>query len=127
MPGTWISVMTVLGHILIGAVFVRGGIMHFLSFAETAQGVAARGVPLPRCVLAIGSVFQIIFGALLIVGMAVTISACALLVFTVIASWMLLNFWDKKGAEREAAKTNMESNVAIVGGLLLVAVQAWPT
>lgn len=125
MQNTGESLLIVIGHILIGAIFVRGGIMHFLGFSETAKGVAGRGIPFPRFVLAFGSVFQIIFGALLIAGIAVTISASLLLAFTVAASWMMLNFWDKEGAEREAAKTNIESNVAIVGGLLITAVQAW--
>ena len=124
MHNTLASILAVCGHFLMGAVFVRGGIMHFLSFASTTKEVSDRGVPFPSLVMSFGSVFQIIFGAFLAVGVAVSVSAILLLAFTIVASFMLLNFWDKQGPSRDAAKTNFESNVAIAGGLLLTAVQA---
>jgi putative oxidoreductase len=37
---------------------------------------------------------------------------------------MMCNFWDMKGAEREAMKNVWLSNLAIIGGLLIAASQA---
>ena len=39
--------------------------------------------------------------------------------FTIVASIMLLNFWDVEGPAREAVMNGFLSNVAIIGGLLL--------
>ncbi len=119
------SFLVVIGRVLLGVIFVRGGIMHFLSLTDVAKEIAQRGIPAPKFVLIFGSVFQIVFGAMLMLSLNVTLSALCLLIFTIAASWMLLNFWDKEGSAKETAKTNFESNVAIAGGLLVAASTAW--
>lgn len=120
------SLLLLIGHLLLGVIFVRGGIMHFLSLSDVAKEIAQRGIPAPKTVLIVGSAFQIIFGAMMMMSFDVLLSAMCLLVFTIAASWMMLNFWDKDGSAKETAKTNFESNVAIVGGLLVAAGQSWP-
>lgn len=37
---------------------------------------------------------------------------------------MLLNFWDMEGPAREAARNVWQSNLAIIGGLLIAAAHA---
>ncbi len=80
-------------------------------------------MPLPRFVLAAGTAFQIAAGTLLILGICVVPAALGLIVFTVAATVMMLNFWDMEGGTRGWAINNWLSNVGIVGGLLLVAAQ----
>jgi putative oxidoreductase len=84
----------------------------------------ARGVPAARPVLIVGSVFQIAAGLLLALGVYVMWAALGLVAFTVIASIMLLNFWDLEGAARESAWNGFQANMAIIGGLLIAAAQA---
>jgi len=86
--------------------------------------IAARGVPAPRLVLLVGSAFQFVAGLLLILGLFVVPAALALVLFTLTASVMLVNFWDMEGPARDAAINVWLSNLAIVGGLLISAAHA---
>jgi putative oxidoreductase len=85
--------------------------------------MVARGVPFPHLTLYAGSIFQAICGACLMLGVAIAPAALGLVVFTIAASVMLANFWDKEGEAREMMKSVCLSNAAIVGGLLLAAAQ----
>jgi putative oxidoreductase len=76
-------------------------------------------------VLYAGSVFQIATGALLMLGLFVTWAAIGLIVFTLAASIILLNFWDmEKGQARTSTINVWLSNIAIIGGLLIAAARA---
>lgn len=115
------EVLWPLGRLLLGGLFVYGGIQHFFIIGGLSQAIAARGVPFPKSVLIIGSAFQTVAGALLIVGVAVPYAAIGLVIFTLAASVMLLNFWSMEGPARQAAAQNWELNAAIIGGLLVAA------
>jgi putative oxidoreductase len=110
-----------LGRLLLGGLFMYGGIRHFFIFGGMSQAIAARGVPFPKFVLLIGSVFQTVAGALLIVGVAVPYAAMGLVIFTIAASVMLLNFWSMEEPARQAAVSHWATNLAIIGGLLVTA------
>lgn len=118
------QVLLILGRLLLGGLFVYGGVHHMFAIPAITQAMAARGVPAPRLVLLVGSAFQFVAGLLLILGLYVAPAALALVLFTLAASIMLLNFWDLEGPAREAAKNVWLSNLAIIGGLLIAAAQA---
>ena len=44
-----------------------------------------------------------------------------LVIFTIAASVMLLNFWSLEGAAREGALNGWLSNLGVIGGLLIAA------
>ena len=111
----------VLGRFVLGAFFAYGGVTHFLALDPITQAMAGRGVPQPRLVLIAGSLFQIVFGLLLAFGIAVPVSAIALIAFTVVASLMLVDFWNKQEPARMALRNVFLSNLAIIGGLLIAA------
>jgi putative oxidoreductase len=117
-------VAVALGRVLIGVVFVLGGIPHFYALDPLTKALQARGLPAARLCLIVGSVFQIIAGALLIFGQFVQIAALGLVVFTIVSSVLLVNFWDLTGDARHAMKNAFMANVAIVGGLLIAAATA---
>jgi len=110
-----------LGRLLLGGLFIVAGIRHFFVFGGVAQVIAGRGVPLPRLVLFFGSVFELLAGSLLVLGIFVAYAASGLAIFTLAASFMLLNFWSLEGSAREAAVNTWLSNIAIIGGLLIAA------
>lgn len=113
--------MSLAGRILLGGLFIVGGIRHFFIVPVLAQAIAARGVPAPKLVLLSGSVFQVVAGLLFVFGAFLPWAAFGLIVFTIMASIMLLDFWSMEGEARENTKTAWLSNLAIVGGLLITA------
>ena len=114
-----IEALWLLGRLCIGALFVAGALHHCVAFAQVAQQVAARGVPMPRLVLAIGSLWQATAGVLLVLNIQVVYAALALVAFTLVASLMLLDFWNMQGAERTGMLTSWRLNIAVIGGLLI--------
>jgi putative oxidoreductase len=87
------------------------------------QVIAARGVPFPRVVLLAGSAFQFVAGLLVILGLFLPIAALGLVLFTLVASVLLLNFWDMEGQPRQNTINVWLSNMAIIGGLTITAAQ----
>jgi putative oxidoreductase len=121
MHGSPQETLWLLGRLLLGGLFVVAGIRHFFVFGGVQQAIAARGVPFAGLVLVAGSGFELLAGTLLMAGVAVVYAALGLALFTAAASVMLLNFWGMEGAAREAAINAWQSNLAVVGGLLVAA------
>jgi putative oxidoreductase len=126
MDPTFANVLVMLGQLLLGALYVWAGLNHFGPAADKIVPVlASRGVPMPREALYVASVFELLCGACLMLGIAVAPAALALALFTVVASLVMVNFWDQPAGEmREALKGVFASNAAIVGGLLIAAAGA---
>ena len=117
-------VLLVVGRLLLGGLFVYAGIRHLFLIPVLTQVIAARGVPFPRLVLLAGSSFQFVGGVLLMGGLWVPAAAFGLVVFTIVASFLLLNFWDMEDPARQNTINVWLSNMAIIGGLLVTASQA---
>lgn len=109
------------GRILLGGMFVVAGLRHLMIVPVLTMAVEARGVPFPRAVLLAGTGFQIAAGVALVLGFLVTWAALGLVLFTIAASLMLVNFWDKEGEERIALANAFQTNIGLIGGLLLAA------
>ncbi|MBY5837595.1 DoxX family protein [Rhizobium leguminosarum] len=117
-------VILCLGRLLLGGLYVAGGIHHFFVIVPLTDAIEARGVPFAKGVLLLGSMFQIVAGLLLMLGLFVTAAAFGLIVFTLAATVMLLNFWDMQGTARDSAINSWKTNLAIIGGLLIAAAGA---
>jgi putative oxidoreductase len=117
------DLVVLVGRILLGGVFVVAGLRHLMIVPMLTIAVAARAVPFPRTVLLAGTGFQIVAGLALVLGFCVTWAALGLILFTVVASVLLVNFWDKEGEERIALTNAFQTNIGLIGGLMLAATQ----
>jgi putative oxidoreductase len=117
--------LLILGRILLGGLFVFGGIKHFFMIPLLTDIMRQRGVPFPKLTLIAGSTFQTVVGALFMVGLFTVHAAFGLILFTIIATIMFLNFWDMPAGEpRVGAENNFAVNVGLIGGLLIAAAHA---
>ena len=113
------DVATGLGYLLLGGLFVWGGLDHFLRFGTVKAMLVERGWPAPGVLLAIASVFQIVAGLGLILGILRPLAALGLACFTIAATLLLLDFWRFEGPQREGMRSGFIVNLAVLGGLLL--------
>jgi putative oxidoreductase len=125
MPTDVANALWILGRLLLGLHFAAAGIHHFTALQPLTQSMAARGVPTARAVLLTGSIFQTVCGVALVLGVRPAWAALGLVLFTVVASIIFLNFWSKQGAERDAAVGTWKTNLALIGGLLIAAAHSW--
>jgi putative oxidoreductase len=116
------EILWIVGRFLLGGLYVAGGIRHFFIMPDLTEMIRARGVPYPKFVLIAGSVFQLVCGLLLVFGIETRLAVAGLIIFTVAASLMLLNFWSlEEGPEREGLTNAFMTNIALIGGLLIAA------
>jgi len=119
------NLLVAVGQLLLGALFVYGGLNHFGPASKKIIPIlAARGIPMPREALYVASALQVLGGACLMIGVAVAPAALGLAHFVLIASLVMVNFWDMQGEQRELMQGIFLSNVAIIGGLLIAAAEA---
>jgi len=118
------TALLVIGRVLLASLFIAAGIKHCFVAKDIVPLIAARGIPYPKLVLAIGSGFEFVFGLMLALGIAGPWVPLGLAAFTIAATLMLVNFWDLQGPPREHALMCFQYNIAILGGLLIAATTA---
>ncbi len=121
MPTDLATLPFLAGRTLLGGMFVFAGIRHFTVLVPGTAAVAARGVPYPRAVFIGGSVFEAVLGAMLVFGLWPVAASLGLFVFTIVASIMLLDYWNMAGLDRVRTFNNACSNIGVLGGLLITA------
>jgi putative oxidoreductase len=86
------DIALIAGRVLIGGVFVWGGVDHFLHFGPPLAIMRTRGVPYTKAVLVFGSVWEIVLGAIVIAGFWLVPATLGLVAFTVLATFIMHNF-----------------------------------
>lgn len=105
---------------LIAVPFYVAGINHLRNFRDVKAMLAGKGWPFPGPVLAVASMFEIIAASALVAGAYRPWAAGGLILFTLAATFLLLDFWNAKGPERQTLQGMFLLNVAVLGGLGLV-------
>ena len=112
------------GRLLVGGLFIVGGMTHCFVLSTMARQMTERGVPFAEPALIAGSLFEIVAGLAVVLGWLVPLAAGSLIVFTIASSCMMMNFWDLGGEKRMTAIDGWTSNLGVIGGLLIVAALA---
>lgn len=113
-----VEIVLFVARFFIGGAFVLSGVQHFFKLDGISGYMRERGVPFPRETLIAGSIFQTLCGLLMIANLWTPWAAGGLIIFTVAASVMFHNFWDKTGPERNAQLTAIYKNMVGLGGLI---------
>ena len=115
--------VSLVGRILLAALFLPAGIGKLTGFAGTVGYITSVGLPLPQVAAAIALVVEIVGGIALITGFGTRFAALALAVFTVVASIFFHNYWAAPAEQQMIQQLMFFKNIAVVGGLLTLA--AW--
>jgi putative oxidoreductase len=108
------------GRFLLGLCFVVAGLRNFTKLDVHAGILDRKRVPLARAVLVAGLVVQTAGGLSVALGLFPAIGALGLIVFTLAASALYHDFWTYAGAERTPHVNAWLTNLALIGGFLLV-------
>ena len=109
---------------LLAAIFLISSIRHIMGFAIVSALMARKGFPIPEVFLALTILLEIAGGLMLIVNWNARYAAWALAAFTLAAGSIFHGFWNVWAASPQEFNNEFNhflKNVAIVGGLLLVA------
>jgi len=111
-----------LGRALLGTLFLIAGVLKIAPFKGVAGFMASKGMPASEVLLVLTIALEIVGGLALIVGWRVRIAAWALALFTAAAALIFHAFWVAEAPAFQNQLNHFLKNVAIIGGLLCVAV-----
>ena len=92
-----------------------------MGFEGTAGYIASKGLPLPAVLAALTIVVELGGGLMLVFGLLARWAGFALAGFSILAAFIFHNYWDADQASYMGQYLNFWKNIAIAGGMLMVA------
>jgi uncharacterized membrane protein YphA (DoxX/SURF4 family) len=117
------SVTQVIGHVLVGSVFLSQalGTLPRRRFAGHSKKLAQKGFPFPNVVLSCALAMMLVGGIMVIADIYSEIGALLLIIFTLIATYLYQNFLTVADPEERRKRRGVFfNNLAILGGLFLL-------
>jgi putative oxidoreductase len=109
------------GRILISLLFIVSGVSHLRHLDYTAQAAASSGMPAPKLLALLASLFALLGGLGVALGFRVEIGAMLLLLFLVPITLTVHPFWKYSNPEESANhKAHFMKNVALIGATLFI-------
>ena len=110
------------GRLLMVAFFLAVGLRNLqkVHIEEHVKRLTNFKAPFPRLTFWVGQAMEFVGCALVLFNWYPAVGVVLLLVFTVVASALLLRFWEVEGPMRTGMQNGMLANIGIVGGLLLL-------
>jgi putative oxidoreductase len=110
------------GRLLMVAFFLAVGLRNLqkVHVEDHVKRLTNFKAPFPRITFWVGQAMEFVGCALVLFNWYPAVGVVLLLVFTVVASALLLRFWEVEGPMRTGMQNGMLANIGIVGGLLLL-------
>jgi len=109
------------GRILLSVVFLVSGFFKIGGYAQMVGYAAAKGVPLAGVAVACAAVVELAGGLAILAGFQTKIAAWILFLYLIPTTFFFHNFWALQGAEQQNNMIHFLKNVAIMGGLVILA------
>jgi putative oxidoreductase len=109
------------GRFLLAAIFLISGFFKVAAYSQMVGMAAAKGLPLAGAAIACAAALEILGGVAILAGFKVRIVSWALFLYLIPTTFLFHNFWALRGMERQDNMVHFLKNLAIMGGLLLLA------
>jgi putative oxidoreductase len=110
-----------LGRVLLSAIFILSGLGKLPHFQAVAGMMAAKGLPLASVALVITLFIEIGGGLLVLTGYKAKYAALVIALWLIPVTLVFHHFWGIPSEQLQDQMVNFLKNVAIIGGLLLLA------
>jgi putative oxidoreductase len=114
--------LILVARICLGGVFVYSGVDKLVCWDDALKFCHEHKMPRPKAVLAMTAVIHIVCGLMVLLGFLAREGALVLLLFTIIATYWVHNPIGRARADFRREMMISLEHLAIVGGLLLIAV-----
>jgi putative oxidoreductase len=109
-----------LARVLLSSPFLYSGVDKCWRWSAAQREVAASGLPWPTLLHLVTVVVQLGGGLSLLLGIEARLGALLLLLFLIPVTVMYHPFWKRSGADLVTEADHFLSNLAIIGGLLVI-------
>ena len=113
--------LALIGRCLMAALFVLSGIGKLTDLPGTAAQLSQHGVPYADTLALVAGIAEIAGAAGLVFGALTRIASIGLVLFMIPTTLIFHAFWNFHGAERMPQQINFMKNLAIIGGLMVIA------
>jgi len=110
-----------LGRMLLSAIFILSGLGKLPHFHEVAGMMAGKGIPLATVALVITLFIEIGGGLLVLTGYKTRYAALVIALWLIPVTLVFHHFWGIPADHQQEQMINFLKNVAITGGLLVLA------
>ena len=114
------SYLILLARVLLSSPFLYSGVDKSWRWSVAQREVAASGLPWPTLLHLVTVVVQLGGGLSVLLGIEARLGALLLLFFLIPVTIMYHPFWKRSGAELVVEADHSLSNLAIIGGLLVI-------
>jgi putative oxidoreductase len=114
--------LILVSRILLTVLFVMSGFGKLTDYAGTVGYMEHVGAPMPSVAAAVAIAMEFLVGLALLAGVCVRPLALLLMLFVAGTAVLGHPFWSMDGAERALNQVQFLKNLAIMGGLLLLAI-----
>lgn len=115
------GIVPLIGRILISAVFIIAGIGKIRGFSGEEMFVASKHLPLPAVALGIAMIIELVGGLAILAGLYTRFAAWIVFLYMIPTTFLFHNYWTMEGAAHDDNMLHFEKNLAIMGGLLILA------
>ena len=115
------GIVPLIGRILLSPVFIIAGVGKIRGFSGEEMFVASKHLPLPAVALGIAMLIELVGGLAILVGLYTRFTAWIVFLYMIPITFLFHNFWTMQGAAYQDNMLHFEKNVAIMGGLLILA------
>jgi putative oxidoreductase len=117
------SALSLIGRLLFVLLFLPAGVGKITGFAGTVGYINSVGLPAPELATVVALLVEILGSLCLLAGFQTRIASILLAVFTLVASFFFHNFGAAPADQAFVAQLLFFKNMAVVGGLLILAAQ----
>ena len=122
-PSKSLRTVELVSRVLVSAIFVAAGIDKARHRQSTQRYMKSKNMPLVQPLLGGALAVELVVAPALALGLMPRWTAPLLSAFLVPTSLIFHDFWNYEGQERKMQSANFFKNMAIVGGLAVIAVR----
>jgi len=116
-----INALNLIGRLLMVALFLPAGVSKVFGFEGTVGYIASVGLPLPTLAAAAAIAIEVLGSVALLAGFQTRVVALLMAVFTLVATVFFHAFWAAAPDQSFMQQLLFFKNVAVIGGLLILA------
>lgn len=115
------GIVSLFGRVLLSIIFIVSGFSKLFAFHALAGILVAKGFPLANVAAGVAIAIEIVGGLAILTGFKAKVTAWIVFLYLIPTTLLFHNFWTMQGPMRMDNQVHFMKNLAIMGGLLLLA------